>query len=253
MGRFLGLLAMAAGLPTCIAFFCFITMGVVANDLSLPPLKPHPLPPSLALKAAKTDVGDYFSALETIPPVNYLIWSEFPIKVYIERPAESDNIAPTTQRFYQWVEAVKLGVEEWNVYLPLQVVEEKEEADILILQEYPPLKPKLNRATGLFDLPRAAAAQTRYQFYLKPTTPPILAHRITIIITPGQSDGAILAAARHELGHGLGIWGHSLEPTDALYFSQVAQEHPISLRDINTLKKVYEQPTRLGWIVPELK
>ncbi|XTZ12993.1 MAG: peptidase, partial [cyanobacterium endosymbiont of Rhopalodia inflata] len=38
--------------------------------------------------------------------------------------------------------------------------------------------------------------------------------------------------------------------TDALYFSQVRSLSPISVRDVNTLKKIYQQPTRLGWKLP---
>jgi predicted Zn-dependent protease len=55
------------------------------------------------------------------------------------------------------------------------------------------------------------------------------------------------AAARHEFGHALGIWGHSLEETDVMYYSQVGEPPSISARDINTLKRIYQQPTRLGW------
>ena len=54
----------------------------------------------------------------------------------------------------------------------------------------------------------------------------------------------------HEIGHALGIWGHSPEVTDALYFAQVRQPPLISARDVNTRKRVYAQPTRLGWAVP---
>jgi predicted Zn-dependent protease len=34
-----------------------------------------------------------------------------------------------------------------------------------------------------------------------------------------------------------------------MYFSQVREPPPISARDINTLKRIYQQPTRLGWPV----
>lgn len=237
------------GLITAIAFCLSLVLGVGANNVILPPLKPHPLPPTLASWKTTASVGDYFSEVETIQPVGYLVWSKFPVTVYLDQLLETKKTSAELQRFEQWVKAVKLAIEEWNIYLPLQMVDSGEEADILIKREYPPLKPKLNPETGLFDLPRAAAAQTRYQFYLKNTTPPILSHRMTIVIRPGQSYTAILATARHELGHAVGIWGHSKEVTDALYFSQVAESPPVSPRDINTLKKVYQQPTRLGWAV----
>ena len=49
------------------------------------------------------------------------------------------------------------------------------------------------------------------------------------------------------LGHALGIWGHSSDSRDALYGAAVANPPAISPRDRNTLVKIYEQPTRLGW------
>ena len=42
---------------------------------------------------------------------------------------------------------------------------------------------------------------------------------------------------------------NSLVTSDALYFSQVPNPPSISARDINTLKRIYQQPTLLGWKV----
>ncbi|MFM6754387.1 MAG: peptidase, partial [Dolichospermum sp.] len=77
----------------------------------------------------------------------------------------------------------------------------------------------------------------------------ILYHRFTILLSPSQTGEYVLSAARHELGHALGIWGHSLSPTDTMYFSQVRNPPLISVRDVNTLKRIYEQSTSLGWSV----
>jgi predicted Zn-dependent protease len=66
-------------------------------------------------------------------------------------------------------------------------------------------------------------------------------------LSPSQTGNYVVAAARHELGHALGIWGHSPLQTDALYFSQVRNPPTISSSDVNTLKRVYQQPTSLGW------
>ena len=77
----------------------------------------------------------------------------------------------------------------------------------------------------------------------------MLCHRFEITINPTQSGDYLRAAVRHEFGHALGIWGHSPEATDALYFSQTRTPAAISDRDLNTLKRIYEQPTRLGWWV----
>jgi predicted Zn-dependent protease len=212
----------------------------------LPPLKTHSLPSFLATWEDREHQGDYFEQIKTTP-LGYLIWSEFPLKVYLEKPLNNQHHTADEVRFHQWVEAVKKAVAEWNVYLPLLEVENPQLADLLIKRSLPSREFKLNRETGKYDIPRASTAQTNYEFYLKPGNPAILAHRMKVKVSPNLSQLSTLAATRHELGHALGIWGHSNQETDALYFSQVSNPSAISSRDLNTLKKIYQQPTRLGW------
>jgi predicted Zn-dependent protease len=216
---------------------------------SLPAPQTHPLPPTLAQWHDTTGSGDYFSEVK-LTSVGYLVWSQFPIKVYVERPTDSAEPSGSLQRFQNWVNAVLQAVQEWSVYLPLEVVNKSEGADISILRSRPPLQASFNRETGQFNIPRARSAQTRYEFYLRPggdAPRDVLSHRFTIQLTPDQSVDYTLATARHEIGHAVGIWGHSPLETDTMYFSQVRNSPQISARDINTLKRIYEQPTRLGW------
>ncbi|MDJ0679372.1 MAG: peptidase [Xenococcaceae cyanobacterium MO_167.B52] len=214
---------------------------------SLPPLKAHPLPSSLAKWQGTKSDQDYFAKIKTTP-VGYLIWSQFPISVYVEPSPEPDNSAENV-RLQKWYEAAQNAIAEWNVYLPLQQIDDPKIADIIILRSSVTRKAELDPETGLYNIPRAITAQTQYEFYLDGTSN-ILSHRMTVNISPEIGQTATLAAARHELGHALGIWGHSNIETDALYFSQVKDIPFISERDINTLKKIYQQPTKLGWKIP---
>lgn len=216
-----------------------ITTGLLVVLTSSPLIaKPdsqrHPLPLTLILWQDSTNSGDYFEQVK-LTEVGYLVWSQFPVKVYI------DNTQVQT-----WLE-VKAAVKEWNRYLPLQIVEKPEIADIKISFDSLPL-----RKTNLL---RARSALTRYELYIKQVSPStsVLAHRCTVILNPNQSNKYVKAAALHELGHALGIWGHSLVASDALYYSQVSNPPSISSRDINTLKRIYQQPTRLGWKVAASK
>ncbi|AKG23821.1 peptidase [Calothrix sp. 336/3] len=195
--------------------------------------KPHPLPPTLVKWQDNSNSGDYFDQI-TPTEVGYLVWSEFPVKIYLQAPK---NIPPT--QLDNWVKSVTQVVQEWSAYLPLTIVTQPTEADIQILRQTPPLQ-----IIPGSKIPRARSAQTTYKFYQKSN---ILYHRFQILISPSQTGKYLTAAIRHELGHALGIWGHSPVNSDVLYFSQVTNPPQISPRDVNTLRRVYQQPTSLGW------
>ncbi len=213
------------------------------QQVILPPLQAHPFPPSLAawrtteLRALPPSSpsptteppGDYFEQIQPTE-VGYLVWSQFPITVYIDPP----NV-PEAQA---WMAAAQQAVAEWQAYLPLELVTQAETADITI------------QATRPIERPgqRVRAAETSYELYIDSENH--LAHRCTVIVRPTQVPKFVLATLRHELGHALGIWGHSPVATDALYFAQVAEPPLISARDVQTLIQVYQQPTRLGWPLP---
>ncbi len=234
-----------------------------AATTALPELKPHPLPPTLAQWRDPQPTGDYFDQVKPLR-VGYLVWSHFPVTVYVEpvSPAEQ-NYPPRLRQAETWITAVRLAIQEWNPYLPLKLVDQAKTADIAIWRSPPPLKlepddtaePSATSSNPssrpTLRLSRVRSAETQFDLYLKPTADPgqsaLLAHRFTIRLRPDQAPLYLQAAARHELGHALGIWGHSQLETDVMYFSQVRHPGPISPRDINTLKRIYEQPTRLGW------
>lgn len=229
-----GLLIVFTNLQSSHGFTIIPKYGYSSLIISLPTSpKPHPLPPTLAEWQDSTNSGDYFSQVRTTE-AGYLVWSQFPVRVYVEPPkAVSENQAQT------WVNGVLQGVQEWSTYLPLTIVQQPEVADITIARKAPPLQ-----ISPGSNISRARSAQSTYELY---TSNKVLSHRFTILLSPSQTGKYIQAAARHEFGHALGIWGHSPLQTDALYFSQVRNPSLISVRDVNTLKRVYEQPTSLGW------
>ncbi|HIK29250.1 MAG: peptidase [Oscillatoriaceae bacterium SKW80] len=225
-------------LAFCTGLFLTLTLWLVAAKTEqLPPLQVHPLPPSLRQWQDSSNSGDYFSEVKPVK-VGSLVWSRFPIVVYVEMSDSSER------RAVAWRKAVLQAVKEWHVYLPIELSEHPETADITIWRRNPP-RQRLRDG----KLARARSGETRYELYVSqtPEKPPLLLHRCTISISPNQTELYITASARHELGHALGIWGHSRLETDALYFSQVRNPPRISPRDVNTLKRVYQQPTRLGW------
>jgi predicted Zn-dependent protease len=202
----------------------------IAN--SAPPLQVHPLPPTLATWEDTGNSGDYFDQIQSVE-VGALLWSTFPVRIRLDL---SNAQAP---RQDVWVGAVTQAIVEWNHYLPLLLVESDKEADITIRRAPIPLQRRPDGTLG-----RVRFAQTQYEVYQRDRR---WRHRMQITLSPNQADRSLLAAARHELGHALGLWGHSPLSTDVMFPSQVGNPPAISSRDVNTLKRVYEQPTRLGW------
>lgn len=244
-----------------------LALPPLADSIALPAPQPHRLPPFLAQWQDQDQSGDYFDQIQPVS-VGYLVWPHFPVAIYVDPLKPGESITSFVgQQAQTWRDAMLAAIQEWSPYLPLKLVEQAEEADILILRAAPPLQ--LERSTmpptpvtsspspplaGL-RLARARSAETRFELYTQPAPtqgqPPILAHRFTIRLRPDQAVVYLRASARHELGHALGIWGHSPLPTDALYAAQVANPAGLSHRDINTLKRIYQQPTRLGWPLPQ--
>jgi predicted Zn-dependent protease len=217
--------------------------STISDRLSQIPLRSHPLPEKLA--SAKTDdkAGDYFDEIQTTK-VGYLIWSQFPVQIHVAATAsETKDGNRRHQNQRTWHQAVVAAIQQWQPYFPLTLVEQPESADIRIWNRRPPLE-----LDDRGHLVRARSGQVKYKLYLQSTENScILSHRFDIFLNPNQAPSYLRATIRHELGHALGIWGHSSVKTDTMYFSQVQNPSPISERDINTLRRIYQQPTRLGW------
>lgn len=235
-----------------IALLTSLTVAITlfASALSRSQPQVHPLPPTLA-RWQVTDAGDYFDQIKP-NRVGYLVWSEFPVTVYVDPPTAQATSAAEMARSQAWDDAVLQAIADWQPYLPLQIVTQPLDADITILRSTPPLQLESGNKPGAkVSLGRVRAAETRFELYEKSgRSQPILSHRFKILLSPNQAAPYTLATARHEIGHALGIWGHSPLPTDALYFAQVANPPRLSARDINTLKRIYQQPTQLGWALP---
>jgi predicted Zn-dependent protease len=210
----------------------FKTISAVPTDrLQAAIAKPHNLPQTLAQWNEAKTPGDYFDQVRSVK-VGALVWSNWPIRVYVEPLPIGLPMKPEV-----WQTAIAQAVEDWQPYLPLNLVDTASEADIQIS----PNSPRHKSGT------RVRSAETRYELYVSDRQ--TLLHRVTINIRPSQTPQYLTAAARHELGHALGIWGHSRNPADVMYFAQVRIPPGISAQDINTLKRVYRQPTQLGWPV----
>ncbi|WP_083998012.1 matrixin family metalloprotease [Picosynechococcus sp. PCC 7003] len=215
----------------------------------LPQSQTHPLPETLqGTSDPITAAEDYFGAV-TPSPLGHLIWSEFPVNVYVA-PLDPAASPAAQQRQQQWQWATIAAIAQWQTYLPLLILETADTADIVIQRQAPPAQREIDPETGKIRYSLGRNAETRYEFYIDDRN--ILRHRMTILLNDHQGAIATQNTACHELGHALGIWGHSPNAEDALFPRQMGTQARISAADINTLRKIYQQPTRLGWPMPPL-
>lgn len=159
--------------------------------------------------------------------------SKMPLKVYIEQaPIGIRNFQPS------FVNDVRRGMDVWCAVLGHQLtyelVSNKEQADI-----------RVSWTNGLDTRGHNGDGGTAYTAGLM--IPRIRDERLEYmevkiatfdIHGKAQTSDVIYAVAIHELGHGLGLLGHSDNPGDIMYAENQHVTQP-SARDMNTLRRLY--------------
>jgi predicted Zn-dependent protease len=176
--------------------------------------------------------GDYLSAIRRFPAANgqpgqtYAHWRSFPVRVRL--PKDSPE---------SWQRALEAVVARWDQYVPVKLALPLEAAPLEVTWVNT-LPPKVLAVTRL----NIAHGEMRVTIYLlRPSYYP-----------PEIPERTLAGIFMHEVGHGLGLFGHSDKPSDLMFPAEIqpaakgrpAQIHfaPVSTRDINTLKKIYESP-----------
>lgn len=198
----------------------FITRNFPKSKFAQPALKLNTLARNTRNQKTKLqneDADDYFNEIDF--PSR---WIKTPIFVWVEH---TDNNANLKNAFYTWQSAL-------YPLISFQMVNKKEDANIIVVFGNPPSKCSSNDAVGC-TLP--------YGYTRNPKWISKAEIYITRFTRYGDrlSDNDIYGILVHEIGHAIGLIGHSKNKSDVMYPSTDNYNLRPTRRDINTVKKIY--------------
>ena len=141
----------------------------------------------------------------------------------------------------RWMAGVQAAIDSWSALLPLQRVDDPSQAQIVVWRRRPPRR---QTPTGW------RASNGRSHFSIRELTRAGQPRRepfVDVLVSPDLRRTALQSTALHELGHAIGLWGHSPSKGDALAVFQ--QADPVltpSSSDRITLEWVRSQPNQFG-------
>lgn len=167
--------------------------------------------------------GDYFAQVQKFAENACARWTRFPIRVHL--PLNSPD---------SWHKQVEEAVRTWSAHIPVIVAPVGESADIEVawINHLPPRQLGITNLEIFNGRPRVTVYLLRPAYYL-----------------PGVPEATVHFIALHEIGHALGIWGHSSVAGDIMQPQERSQPGKpsvrtkysgISARDLNTLRRVYQ-------------
>jgi len=195
-----------------------------------------PLPESMQPSHYVSSAGDYYWQISRNSEGEE--WNHLPVKLFLGSAPEM-----------KWQQGAREAYDVWSALFPLQQVAAPQDADIRMSWE-------------AADLEEERAGDEMDWVQVKPVGGALSARRVAIIridLSRRWSKDEMRAIVLHELGHALGIKGHSNSPKDIMFWQmqEKARQLPLpgpvplfwrslvkqpSQRDINTLIRLYNHP-----------
>lgn len=217
------------------------------SEVPSQPSKPNDLD-DLALEVRRASAtysggSDYFDSIQKESAAR---WPKtlLPLKVYIEPGDQVHNYRDTYRQsiitaFNDWTKAA-------NDRLSWRLVNRKSDASIICTwvskKEELPLHKQ--REQGVTDYATVTLSKTDERWLQKVV---ITICTSNIFSTRALKTDDVFNVARHEVGHALGLTGHSSSKGDVMYPTMSQKLMPISMRDAGTINHLYAYYTTTPW------
>jgi predicted Zn-dependent protease len=167
--------------------------------------------------------GDYFEVVRRFAGDKVARWKNFPVRLHL--PADSPA---------SWQRSLDSSIKRWDEYLPVKVVPASQPADVEVVW----VNKLVPQYLGITRLVLHPDKMQVHIFLLRPT-----------YYLPEIPERVLANVFLHELGHGLGIFGHSDSKRDLMYASELEPASKgknaeiryaaLGESDVNTLRHIY--------------
>ena len=172
---------------------------------------------------------DYFSRITAASNGRLTRFDHSPITLYVGSIPVSEGLKIEYQHALE--ESLSLWEEASEGKMKFKRVDSPNDVDIKLKWTYKLMRPNRSRQIGEANLVRMEAGKFHVEIVI------FLRDFITMKLLDCAT---IKAAILHELGHALGLWGHSPNPRDVMFYSATATK-PTEC-DVATLRKLYATP-----------
>jgi tetratricopeptide (TPR) repeat protein len=183
----------------------------------------------LAIAAHASSTDDYFNHITTFSDGKITRFTQMPIRVHIA------PVPMGIEGVETYLESFRYAMREWEAAadgrIQFQEVEAIDNADIRVQWQRSGLTQITDTALGKTELTRFSETDFEVGMVLA------LRERGSAALLPPEK---MRTVCLHELGHAIGLWGHSPDSASVLFFAATAQR-PTD-RDRATLLKVYAAP-----------